>query len=110
MQKFLVIYHATQEAMIQMASATPEQRAASIQPWMDWKAKVGNHLVDFGAPVMGGLNITKSGEAIPSTHEISGFSIIQADNKDKALELLADHPHNNWDAGYKVELHEFIPM
>jgi len=49
MKKFMVIYHAPAEAVAQMESATPEQKAEGMKPWLAWKDSVGNKLVDFGA-------------------------------------------------------------
>ena len=110
MKKFIVIYHSTPESMAQMASATPEQKAEGMKPWLAWKDKVGDHLVDFGAPLMGGIKISPDGAAAASTKEVSGYSIMQAESMEQAQSLLADHPHNAWNAGCAIEVHEAIEM
>jgi len=110
MKKFLVVYHSTPEAMEQWASATPEQKAEGMKPWMAWKEKVGNHLLDFGAPLMAGTVISADGNNTPSTKQVSGYSMIQAESLTKAQALLTDHPHNAVQAGMSIEVHEAVPM
>jgi len=110
MKKFLVIYQSPAESLEQMLKATPEQKAASMKPWMDWYGKIGEAVVDAGAPVMRGLAIGKDGSAKPGASDLSGYTIIQAESIEKAQSLLVGHPHNDEANGLKVELHECIAM
>jgi len=36
MKKFIVIYHAPDEAIQQMGNSTPEELKAGMEPWMVW--------------------------------------------------------------------------
>ncbi|HLD81974.1 MAG TPA: hypothetical protein VJA22_02085 [Patescibacteria group bacterium] len=109
MKKFIVLYHASQDAAKKMASATPEEMKAGMAPWMEWAQKCGSGLVDMGTPLGNGQKITKSG-ASPSTKEVIGYSVLQAKSMDEAVEMLKGHPHLDWTDGCEIEVHESLPM
>jgi hypothetical protein len=50
MNKYIVIYHATAEAVAGMQSATPEEMAEGMKPWMTWAEACGDGLIDMGTP------------------------------------------------------------
>ncbi len=110
MKKFLVIYHAPAEAMAAMATATPEQKAEGMKPWMAWKESVGDKLVDFGAPLMGGQRILPDGTTEASSKEVTGYSMIEATDIEEAKSLLMAHPHLQWTGGCDIEVHEAMAM
>lgn len=110
MKKFTVIYYAPAEAMASMATATPEEKAAGMKPWMDWMAKVGEKLVDGGSPFMPGERIESNGSSKPSNSEITGYSILEATDMAEAKSLLEGHPHLAWWDGCAIEVLECIPM
>lgn len=110
MKKFIVIYHSAPEAMEQMSNATPEQREEGMKMWFAWKDKIGEALIDFGAPLMGGTAINPNGEKSPSTKQVSGYSIVQAENAETATALVENHPHLMWHPTASVELHEYVEM
>jgi hypothetical protein len=110
MKKFVIIYHAPAEAMAQMASATPEQKMEGMKPWMAWKEAVGDALVDFGAPLFGGVRLKPDGTSENSAKEVSGYSILQAKDLDTAQSLLKGHPHLAWTGGCDIEVHECTEM
>ena len=83
MEKYVVIYHAPAAVMQQAANATPEQIEEGMKPWMAWAEKCGDALVDLGTPLSGGQKVTKSGIS-PSVNEVSGYSILQAENMQSA--------------------------
>jgi len=110
MKKFIIIYHAPDEAVAQMGSATPEQQAEGMKPWFAWKDRVGDKLVDFGTPLWGGTRLMPDGTAQSSTKEVSGYSILQARDMDEAKTLLIGHPHLTWSGGCDIEIHECAEM
>lgn len=110
MKKFLAIYHSAPEAMEQMANATKEQKEAGMAAWMDWKAKSGGAIVDFGAPLMGGTAIDASGGKSQSKKEVSGYSVVQAQDVAQAHALFNNHPHLSWHASATIEIHDFVEM
>lgn len=108
MKKFLLHYRAPAEAMKAMGEMTPEQKAAGMKPWMDWKERLGDHLVDMGAPVMG---VHTQGPAAQTSGSIvTGYSIVQAENLDAAKQLLEAHPHLSWNDEAAIDIHECMQM
>ena len=110
MKKILVIYHAPAEAVAEMANATPEQMEEGMKPWFAWKDRVGDHLVDFGAPLFGGQRLLPDGSTEESTKEVTGYSMLQAKDLGEAKSLLSDHPHLQWTGGCDIEVHECADM
>ena len=110
MKKFLVIYHAPAEAMVQMANATPEQKVEGMKPWVAWAERCGDQLIDLGAPFFGGQKLRPDGTTQNSEREVSGYSILQAKDMAGARALLKGHPHLAWTGGCDIEVHECAPM
>ena len=110
MKKFVAIYNAPAEAMAKMATATDEEKAAGMKPWMAWKDALGEKLVDMGNPFMPGQRLTSGGEANASGTEITGYSIVQASDLDEAKSLFRNHPHLGWTDGCTIDLHECVNM
>ncbi len=110
MKKFIAIYHAAPEAMAQMSEATPEQKAEGMKYWLAWKEQVGSAMVDFGAPLMGGVAISPSGDKTGSSKQVSGDSIVQAESAEAAQALFDGHPHLQWHPTASIEVHECIDM
>ena len=102
MANFMVFYHAPAGAWEQMANMTPEQQAEGMKHWMTWAEKSGSGLLDLGAPLGNGQKVAKSGSA-PSTSDIAGYSILQAENMDAAKKLIEGHPHLEWNAACEIE-------
>ncbi|MDL9980445.1 YciI family protein [Microbacterium sp. ASV49] len=108
MTKFVFIYHAPQTP----ADATPpdpEEMQQVMGAWMQWAEKVGPGMVDFGTPLAGGVHVTTDGVA-PSTQDVVGYTIIDVENADAALELAKAHPHLNMPGGCSIEVHEAQPV
>lgn len=104
MTKYAFIYHAPQTPA-EATPADPEQMEAVMGEWNAWAGKVGDRMVDFGTPLAGGIRVTPEGTS-PSTREVVGYSIIEADDMDAALQLARNHPHLNMPGGCEIEVHE----
>lgn len=109
MKKFIVIYHAPKAAAAKMAEATPEQAKAGMEPWFAWQKKVGSGMVDLGTPLSNGMQVTKSG-VFPSDKDVVGYTILQANNMEEAVEMVKGHPHLDWVEGCAVEVHESLAL
>lgn len=109
MKKFLVLYKASAEAQKsmheKMANGSSEDMKAMMGAWFAWEKQMGDNLIDFGNPLMPGKQVSASGAESVST-EVIGYSLIQADNLDTAVELLKNHPHSGTDAGCNIEVQE----
>ena len=91
------------------APPTPEQMEAVVGEWKAWAGKVGDGMIDFGAPLAGGMRVTRDG-VTPSTREVVGYSLIEAADLDAALDLARNHPHLSMPGGCEIEVHEGQPI
>jgi hypothetical protein len=103
MKKFLVLYKASAEAFAEVKRSTPEQQKAGLEPWMIWSKKAADSIVDMGAPLGKSLLVTAQG-ATPTTNDLGGYSILQADTKEALADVLKGHPH------FGIEVVELTPM
>ena len=108
MKKFIVIYHAPVEFMKDPAS--PEEKTESMKAWMLWAEKCGDSLVDMGAPLMNGVQLSPDGTSIKSERNVAGFSVLQAEDIEAAKSLMEGHPHFEWNAACSIEVHEIMPL
>lgn len=110
MKTFIILYHASREAMKQTLSPTPEQQQKGMEGWMQWAQRCGNKLVDMGSPLMNGQQLTTDGQSKNSDKEVVGYSILQAENIEEAKALLKGHPHLGWHKECSIEVFEKIPL
>jgi hypothetical protein len=108
MKKFLVLYKASASAFEQMKQASPEQQKAGMDAWMAWSKKAAASIVDMGAPLGKSLRVTPHG-ASPSTNDLGGFSILQAESNQALAETLEGHPHFAMPDG-AIEVVELMSM
>ena len=104
----MVIYHAPPAFNEKMAGMKEEEMVSETGRWETWGNKLGDALVDFGRPLGGGMKIMKSGTEV-SKREVSGYSIIEADSMEDAIELMKDHPHLMMDDMCEIEIHTAFP-
>jgi hypothetical protein len=109
MKKFLVLYKAPTSAFEQMKSATSEQQKAGMDAWMAWAKKAAGAIVDMGAPLGKSLRVTKGGGASPTTNDLGGYSILQAESKEALATTLHGHPHFMMPDG-TIEVVELMPV
>ena len=108
MKKFLVLYKAPSSSFEQMKKATPEQQKAGMDGWMAWSKSSASSIVDMGGPLGKSLRVTKTG-ASPSTNDLGGFSVLQAESKEALAETLKGHPHFMMPEG-SIEVVELMPI
>lgn len=106
MKNYIVIYHAPAELMVPSENTTPED----MKEWMVWAAKCGDQLVDMGTPLMGGQKILPGGGSEKSLRNVTGYSILSAENMEEAKSLIEGHPHLSWNAACEIEIHEAMPL
>jgi hypothetical protein len=95
MKKFLILAHGDMKPSPQFQQAH--------QAW--WSSMAG-HVVDSGNPLSNGHNVTRAGQAIPvaeSQAPVLGYSIIEAETLEDAVDLLSECPMDMW-------LYEAMPM
>ena len=110
MKKFIVLYTASNGLQWEkMKNASPEDMKKGMEQWMVWAKKCGTGLVDMGTPLGNGQKVNKLG-GTPSDKGIIGYSILQAENMQAALEMLKAHLHLEWAEGCEIEVHESMPL
>jgi hypothetical protein len=108
MKKFLVLYKAPTASFEQMMKSTPEQQKAGMDAWMTW-SKSTKSIVDMGGPLGKSLRVTKSSGASPTTNDLGGYSIMQAESKEALAETMKGHPHFMTPDG-TIEIVEMMPI
>lgn len=87
MANFLLLYHGD--------SGMPQDEAEKqrvLAAWNDWMSKVDGDLVDAGNPTSNVQTLKQSGAEAFVGDRVSGYSIIQADDLDHALEIAKTVP------------------
>lgn len=102
MSKFLVVYKGGQ------MGSTPEEQEATMNAWMAWFGSMGPAVTDVGNPFGGSTSLASDGSRGAATSELSGYSIVEADDLDAAAELAASCP--NLASGGSLEIYEAMPM
>lgn len=110
MKKFIVIYYAPMDAMQQTEGSTPEEQEKGMEAWMVWAKKCGDKLVDLGAPLMNGFKLNPDKSSEQSKKEVTGYSVLQAENMEEAKSLMENHPHLGWNAACSIEIYETMPL
>ncbi|MEJ2116666.1 MAG: hypothetical protein P8Y36_01700 [Alphaproteobacteria bacterium] len=104
MPQFIFTYHGGKKP------DTPEAGKEGMEKWKEWAASLGTALVNPGTPVGVTKVLTKDGvSSEPSPHPVMGFSIIEAENMEAALDLLKDCPHIHMFEG-TLEVSEMMAM
>ncbi|HTY75528.1 MAG TPA: hypothetical protein VMD05_08185 [Candidatus Nanoarchaeia archaeon] len=107
MKKFLILYMAPVSAEVQM-NVSPEEVKKGMEPWNAWFKKCGKEIVDMGAPLGKGMHFSKRGSSKGKT-EITGYTIVQAEDMDGVKAMVAGHPHFMLPKA-TIEVLEIMPM
>jgi hypothetical protein len=83
MKKFLFLYKG-------FVTPTPEIGRS----WTEWFNRVGDSMADSGNPMTRGVEVTPNGihQLEPGPESFTGYSIINADGIDAAIELAKTNP------------------
>ena len=110
-KKFLIIYHAPIDALTQTANSSPEEMAKGMAMWKTWAKRVGSKLTDLGTPLVNGTRLHSNGSSAPSTRDVAGYSLLEAEDWDEVADLLLGHPHiSGWHPEATIEVHETMLM
>ena len=104
MPKYMFIYHGGK------GPETPEEGQRVIAAWGAWMQGLGGNLVDGGNPAGPSMTLTTSGaQEGGGANPVSGYSLVQADSMDHAMELGKDCPIFLTD-GASIEIAEAMDM
>jgi hypothetical protein len=95
MKRFLLLY-----------TGPPTPPEASHEGWPEWFAAIGDALVDLGSPMANGVVIHADGSTSDDATGLIGYSVIQAEGRGEALDLVRDHPLLALGGEYAIEVFE----
>ena len=107
MKKYMILYMGPVSAEEQM-TVSEEEKKKGMEPWLDWFKKLGKSLVEGGTPLVNGMRFTKD-DLVHTKMEVTGYSVVQADDWEALKVLLVDHPHYLIPDG-SLEVFEMMPM
>ena len=99
MKKFIYLYFGGDTA----SNTTEEERNKIMNDWMTYFTKLGDKVVDMGAPF--GERKTVGGA---ETSSANGYTVISAESLNDAVSLTDGHPHLA--AGGRIDVIEAINM
>ncbi len=104
MPQYLFTYHGGRQP------ESPEEGKKGMEEWKAWVAGLGSALVNPGTPVGETKVLTENGVSeTGSPHPIMGFSILEAENIDKAMDLLKSCPHFKFGGTLEVSEMKELP-
>ena len=109
MKKFLLIYHSPKEAIERFMSMSEEESKKMMEVWTKWGEENKDALVDFGNPV-GTQHVVSLSDVKEEGDDVTGYSIIQANDLDGAKKMLENHPSLIDDDGSTVSLYPITEM
>ena len=101
----MVFYLSAVSAESQM-NVSPEDMKKNMEPWTNWFKKIGSALVEAGGPLGEAVSINNKYETPPA--QITGYSIIQAENIEEAKTIMEDQPFLTIIGG-TIEIREILP-
>ena len=111
MSKFIVLYRSPFPAADMLKSVTPQEMQEGMKEWQAWVEKIGDALVELGAPLGQGMSVTRSGNSPTDAKDgVTGYSIIHADSIEDTLTLLDGHPHLGWHEDCQIDVQELLEM
>ena len=108
MAKFLLIYR---EPVESTEAPSPEQMQQFLAMWGEWFKKFESHVLDGGdalhptGRVLKPGGIVTDGPYVESKEMLGGYSVIQADDYEAAIEIAAECPIAR--IGGAIEIREF---
>lgn len=107
MPKFMLLYNGPATPMEDM---TPEQGQEIMAKWGEWIGRVGDAMVDVGAPMANGEAVVDNGSS-GAASLLAGYSIIEAADLAAAKLHVNGHPFLSDSTGkFSVEVHELLPV
>jgi YCII-related domain len=79
-------------SFILLYNGPPTPPGASHEGWPGWFQRAGDKLVDMGSPMTNGFVVHSDGTTTETATSLNGYSIIRAEDRDEALDLVKDHP------------------
>jgi len=108
MSKFLTIFYgAADEAG--KAELTEQQQTEFMNAWASWAQANERALIDPGAPLNAKKLVTAQGVE-DFTDAKTGYTIVEADSHDEAVQIFSEHPHLGLFPGNSIAVLECPPL
>lgn len=103
MKRFLLVYYGGK------MESDPKKAQESMKVWTKWFQDLGKAVVDMGAPTAPGKTVSgKSAKNGVVGDPITGYSILQAENMEGAVDMAKKSPQIG--AGGQIAIYELMPM
>ncbi len=102
MKKFILIFSGGE------APKSKEEGDMVMGKWNEWFTQLGDKVLDKGFPFMAGARATDGKMQQDSTSGLNGYSIVQAENYDAAMEMAMSCPATV--GGSMVHVFEEMPV
>lgn len=107
MSRFMMVYKGEATDMSEMTEAEAD---AVMAKWGAWTESVGAALSDIGTPFGPGVSLIDDGTS-GTAASLTGYSIVEADNLDEALQLADGHPYLSEGKGdFAIDIYELMPV
>lgn len=107
MPKFMMVYKGEATDMSDMSQ---EQAQEVMAKWGTWMQRVGDALVDVGAPFGLGTSLIDDGSS-GSAVSLTGYSIVEAADMAAAQSLADGHPYLSEGKGdFAIDIFELMPV
>ena len=103
MPKYVLAYHSNSGGPSEMPD-TEEGMAEVMQAWESWFASLGENLVDGGNPIAFAKTVNSDGSVSDGggANALTGYSLVQADSIDAALDMAKGCPVLSADGNVEV--------
>jgi hypothetical protein len=96
----------TMTSFLLLYSGPPTAPDASHEGWPEWFAGLGDQLVDRGSPMTAGFVVAGDGTTSEAAPSVNGYSVIRAEDRDAARDLVASHPFLAAGGEYRIDVYE----
>ena len=108
MAKFMLLYKGPATPQADITAEVGEQL---MQAWGAWMGKVGEALVDAGAPFVGSSTAVAGDGSTKSASDLNGYTIVEAPDVSAAKALCGGNPFlDDGTANFAVEIYELGTM
>ncbi|MEV7231678.1 hypothetical protein AB0M79_32425 [Polymorphospora sp. NPDC051019] len=107
MGRFLALFNGAADE-VGKAELTEQRQSEFIHAWASWAQANEKALIDPGAPLNAKKLITAQGVE-DLTDAMTGYTIVEADSHDEAVQIFAGHPHLQLFAGNSIVVLECPP-
>ncbi|MBM0274861.1 YciI family protein [Micromonospora tarensis] len=107
MGRFLALFNGAADE-VGKADLTDQQQAEFLNAWASWAQANEKAIVDPGAPLNAKKLVTAEGVE-DFTDALTGYTIVEVDSHDEAVQIFSGHPHLGLFAGNSIAVVECPP-